>query len=301
MNATTKKNRYVVFIPCYNASKTIKETLQSVGVAINKTSLDIPVYIYDDCSADNSLEVAKEAWGKQGNLELIRNEQNAGERKTTNNAFAAFANLFDWVFIIHADDIVKEDWLVTLIDGIEKYGDDKCFTVWSSFDSFMNNITQVDKGDNSGAVQQVKRSSSQIKSYLTRLYSSWHISGAAFNVALYHQLKGFDESMAQFGDTDFFVRGLLAEYNDVYISRTLTFYRIVAGSVSSVSVRTNRDIREIYIIIEKYKHVLNKREISLLYGVIRKLSARRMIKCLGQKNFTQALQNFKQLSAAILK
>jgi glycosyltransferase involved in cell wall biosynthesis len=301
MNASIEKNKYVVFIPCYNAANTIKETLQSVKNAISNTSLDIPVYVYDDCSSDNSLEVAKEAWGQQGNLQLIRNAQNAGERKTTNNAFASFGNRFNWVFIIHADDIVKEDWLVTLIDGIEKYGDEKCFTIWSSFDSFTTNTAQPDKGDNSGTIQQAKRDNSQIKGYLTKLYSSWHISGAAFNLAIYRQLKGFDETLAQFGDTDFFVRGLLAGYSDVYIARTLTYYRIVAGSVSSVSVNTNRDIREIHLLIAKYKHILTKKEISSLYGTIRKLSARRMMKSLRKKNFAQAFLNFKQLSAAILK
>jgi hypothetical protein len=120
-------------------------------------------------------------------------------------------------------------------------------------------------------------------------------------LAIYHELKGFDETLAQFGDTDFFVRGLLAGYNDVYIARTLTYYRIVAGSVSSVSVSTNRDIREIHLLIEKYKHILNKKEISSLYGTIRKLSARRMIKSLTRKNFAQAFLNFKQVCAAILK
>lgn len=295
------KKKYTVFIPCYNAEKTVAETIVSVQKAITEMGVDIPVYVYDDCSKDASVKVANETGSRQDNFSVIENAKNSGERKTTNAAFKDLANSFDWAFVIHADDIVKKDWLTTLIGYIEQVDDKNCFTVWSSFDTFFNDSDKIDEGDNSGVVQQIVRTPESIKAFLTRLYCNWHISGAAINVALYHTLNGFDERMAQFGDTDFFVKGLLAGYTDVYISRTLTLYRVLQGSVSSVSVSTNRDIKEAYMLMEKYKGILNQKDIGSINRIIRRLSFRRMIKSLKQRNMSMAVTNLKYFSASILK
>lgn len=295
------KKKYSVFIPCYNAATTIKETLVSVQEAIRYSELSIPVYIYDDCSTDNSLAVCNEAIKEYKNFFIIKNPGNVGERKTTNSAFKKLHEQYDWGFIIHADDSVKKDWLAALITEIEKVEDSSCFTAWSSYDAFHDKTKIVEEGDNSGKVSFGSRSLEEVRAILRKMYSSWHISGAAFNLALFHKLGGFDEALAQFGDTDYFARGLLAGYKHIYISKTLTFYRIIQGSVSSVSVNTNRDINEIIVLINKHKNILTKQDISALYGIIRRLSLRRTIKSLANRNFPMALVNFKQFSSFILK
>jgi glycosyltransferase involved in cell wall biosynthesis len=293
--------RYAVFIPCYNASLTIGETIRSVEKAIEATGRKIPVYIYDDCSTDNAYKVAIQETLELTHFNVQRNPGNFGERKTTNLAFKKMLGQYDWAVIIHADDIVKEDWLVTLMQKTETVNDDKCFTVWSSYDVFHNNQTDIETGDNSGAVQEVVRSKEDIRYFITKVSSSWHISGAAINVQLYDRLHGFDERMPQFGDTDFFVKGLLAGYTDVYISRTLTFYRIVEGSVTSTSFRTNRDIREIYMLIDRYKNMLSRQEILRMYASVRTISMRRMIKWLIRLKPALAWMNFKQFSTALVQ
>jgi glycosyltransferase involved in cell wall biosynthesis len=291
--------RYAVFIPCYNAASTIRETLVSVKEAIANTGIDIPVFVYDDCSIDDSVDIVSAFAADNKGVILFRNKENSGERKTTNNAFKDLKNKADWIFIIHADDIVKNDWLTVLIGEIEKVEDRSCFTVWSSYDTFSTS-TAIHKGDNSGHITHLVKDGKAISQYVRKISSSWHISGAALNVGLYLALDGFVENMPQYGDTDFFVRGLLAGYTDMYIARTLTLYRVSAGSVTGTSFTTNRDIREIYMLINRFQHLLTNKEIAAIYRLMAGMSGRRMIKWLLKVKLKPVLMNGKQFVFSIL-
>jgi glycosyltransferase involved in cell wall biosynthesis len=267
--------RIAVFIPCYNASLTLAETLRSVEHAVAELDFPVPVYLYDDCSKDESIAIARNTWKDPGTLIIKQNGANQGERRTTNEAFQYFSGRYDWVFIIHADDIAKAGWLKELCRQIGQVDNEEYFTVWSSFDSLDHISGNTMSGDNTGNISKRERTKEEKINYITKLYCNWHLSGAAINVSLFHRLNGFDESMAQFGDTDFFARGLLAGFRDLYLSRTLTFYRIVSNSVSSTSVRTNRDIKEVNYIISKFKDRLNKGELRKLYRKLSFLAFRR--------------------------
>lgn len=286
--------RYAVFIPCYNAAATIGETISSVKVAIEFTGIQIPVFIYDDCSKDNSYDLISGMLGDEyQHFNLLQNKVNSGERVTTNQAFKQLEEDVDWIFIIHADDIVKKEWLSILINEIERVNDKSCFTVWSSYDTF-SDLSYIRKGDNSGLVTHVKKDKKTIGQYIRKISSSWHISGAALNVQLYLSLNGFAEDMPQYGDTDFFVRGLLAGYTDLYIARTLTLYRVSAQSVTGVSFSTGRDIREIYMLIDKFGYLLSSKEVAGIYRLITKMCGRRMIKAMLKVKFKPAIASSKQ-------
>lgn len=287
------EKKIAVFIPCYNAARTIEATLRSVEEAVTKTGSSVPVYIYDDGSKDDSLDIARRTWKNTSPLIIEQNPENMGERRTTNRAFELLSSRFDWVYIIHADDIVKPDWLSALYEQIKNVQDEECFTVWSSFDSLDDRTGHSIPGDNSGDLSFRDRTDAEKKQYIVNLYGSWHISGAAINLRLFRQLGGFDVSMAQFGDTDFFTRGLLAGFRDVYLSRTLTYYRVIANSVSSVSVNTNRDIKEIVYIINKYDSILNTEQHRRLQKKLTGLSLRRAVKWLLKPDFANFFYCFK--------
>jgi glycosyltransferase involved in cell wall biosynthesis len=293
------QKRYAVFIPCYNAARTIELTLQSVQQAMQALGSSIPVFIYDDCSKDESPEIVKRFSQQHPNFQLRQNAQNSGERRTTNQAFASFRHQFDWIFIIHADDIAKDNWLSELIKLIEREDDGTCFTVWSSYDVLYEESNTVKPGETSGQVHKGGKDMSMIRHYISKVSASWHLSGCAINAELYCRLNGFHENMPQFGDTDFFVRGLLAGYTHVYLASCLTTYRITPGGVSSVSFRTNRDIREIYMLIDAYKPVLDKKGLSAMYKTITKISGRRAVKWLLRREFQLAFRNLRQFGQSI--
>jgi glycosyltransferase involved in cell wall biosynthesis len=293
------KKRYAVFIPCYNAARTIELTLQSVQQAIEALGVSIPVFVYDDCSKDASTEIVKRFSQQYPNIQLRQNAQNSGERKTTNQAFLQFRQQFDWIFIIHADDIAKDNWLTELMKYTEQEDDTTCFTVWSSYDILHEKDGSIETGKTSGQVHTGGKDMAMIRYYISKISASWHLSGCAINAELYCRLNGFHENMPQFGDTDFFVRGLLAGYTHVYLASSLTTYRMTPGGVSSVSFRTNRDIREIYMLIEQYRNLLDKKGVATMYSTITKISGRRAVKWLLRREFRLAFQNLRQFGQSI--
>lgn len=75
-----------VVIPMFNEGEAIKETLQSL-LDSDYPSEKIQIVCIDDCSTDNSFEIAREvARGTNGKLKVIRNRVNLGKRRSINRA-----------------------------------------------------------------------------------------------------------------------------------------------------------------------------------------------------------------------
>ncbi|MBV8759140.1 MAG: glycosyltransferase [Deltaproteobacteria bacterium] len=75
-----------VVIPMFNEGAAIKETLQSI-LDSDYPKHKLEVVCMDDCSTDNSFEMAREvARSSGGRLKVIRNRQNLGKRRSINRA-----------------------------------------------------------------------------------------------------------------------------------------------------------------------------------------------------------------------
>lgn len=59
--------RYTIFVPCYNEEKCLDRNIRKLYDYLTKTGLDFVVWIVDDCSTDNTREIANNL-----NLELAR-------------------------------------------------------------------------------------------------------------------------------------------------------------------------------------------------------------------------------------
>jgi glycosyltransferase involved in cell wall biosynthesis len=290
-----------VFIPAYNASKTIYETLEGINISAFTAGIILPVFVYDDFSSDNTLEVLKSFKADNIQIYIHQNKKNLGERATINHAFSEFGKQFHWVYLIHADDIPKPDWIQAINKVIYSCNNDTIFTVWSSFDSLIEIDKSIIEGDNEGTVVINNRSSEDANIYLTKITSSWHVSGAAINLKLFNLIGGFDSLLPQYGDTDFFVRGFLNGFSDIYIRKTLTFYRIIQSSVSSVSRNTNRDIKEMIYLSDKFQKILSKQQRRRIFKKGFKLAVKRVAKETKSGNFKSAMQNSKMLALVIKK
>ena len=78
-----------VVIPMFNEGEAIKETLASL-LASTYPREKLEIVVVDDCSTDNSYELAREiARGSHGQLRVIRNRMNLGKRRSINRAVAA--------------------------------------------------------------------------------------------------------------------------------------------------------------------------------------------------------------------
>ena len=75
-----------VVIPMFNEGEAIRETLQSL-LSSDYPREKLKIYCVDDCSTDNSYEIAREvARGSGGQLQVIRNRVNLGKRRSINSA-----------------------------------------------------------------------------------------------------------------------------------------------------------------------------------------------------------------------
>src|SRR5690606_12525767 len=78
-----------VIIPMFNEGEAIRETLASL-LASEYPREKLEIVVVDDCSTDNSYELAREiARRSQGQLRVIRNRHNLGKRRSINRAVAA--------------------------------------------------------------------------------------------------------------------------------------------------------------------------------------------------------------------
>ena len=96
-----------IVIPAFNAAATIVETLRAVQACPGVAKLG-GVFVCDDASTDNTPKLAGDAWISMPKLTILQNEQRLGERSTVNAAFERLRKHYEWIFILHADDVVKE-------------------------------------------------------------------------------------------------------------------------------------------------------------------------------------------------
>ena len=141
----------VVFVPAYNASSTIAQTLDALQ---NNPGLKRvkAVIVLDDASCDATVAAAKSAWRSTVPLEIWSNLSNAGERTTTNVGIKRLPGDIEWAFILHADDVVKPDWISRYWNEMIGCADDVA-TICSSYDSWYPSSTKSMQARNSQTSQ----------------------------------------------------------------------------------------------------------------------------------------------------
>ena len=75
-----------VVVPCFNEEKTLERCLQSV-LEIQDQSLSLEILIVDDCSTDNSLNIAKTLAASYPEITVLCHEQNRGKGAALQTGF----------------------------------------------------------------------------------------------------------------------------------------------------------------------------------------------------------------------
>lgn len=95
--------KITVIIPAYNAARTLPYTITSI-IKQDFTE-DVEIIVYDDCSTDNSYQIARHC----ESVETFRNEINLGPAKTRNNAIRQASA--DILAFIDSDCVAGDNWL----------------------------------------------------------------------------------------------------------------------------------------------------------------------------------------------
>ena len=107
-----------VIIPVYNVSKYIERCLLSV---LNQTWEDMEIILVDDCTPDNSMELATAviASHPQGNeVRCLMHKENKGLSAARNTGIHDATG--DYVYFLDSDDYLSEDCLQLLMEAAEQ-------------------------------------------------------------------------------------------------------------------------------------------------------------------------------------
>jgi GT2 family glycosyltransferase len=232
-----------IVIPAFNAAATIVETLYAIQACPGVTQLGA-VFICDDASTDNTCKLASDAWTSMPKLTILKNAQRLGERSTVNAAFGRLRKHYEWIFILHADDVVKENWLKLYFQRI-KAAEPRVASICSSYDWWNPEANRIDSGeDDFSRDLEIIRGTRESVLDTLRAGCWWHISGCAIRVEQFFEIGGFRAHLPQLGDFEWLLRCLKLGYDVEYIPRTTMLYRIHSASVSSKSFRRAQDLIE---------------------------------------------------------
>ena len=215
-----------IVIPAFNAAATIVETLRAVQACSGVAKLG-GVFVCDDASTDNTPKIAADAWIGMPKLTILQNGQRLGERRTVNAAFERLRKDYEWIFILHADDVVKENWLDLYFQRI-KAAPPRVASICSSYDGWYPEAKRIEPGeDDFSRDLEIIRGGRESVLGTLKVGCWWHISGCAIRVERFFEIGGFRPHMPPLGDFEWLLRCLKLGYDIEYIPRTTMFYRII--------------------------------------------------------------------------
>lgn len=118
MNNTPKVS---IVLPCYNGALLLGQAIES---CINQTFRDWELIIVNDCSIDNTLEVANTYAQKDERIRVYTNEKNSKLPATLNNGFRrAKGEYWSWT---SDDNLLHPEMLETFVTYLDEHKDVGC-------------------------------------------------------------------------------------------------------------------------------------------------------------------------------
>jgi glycosyltransferase involved in cell wall biosynthesis len=127
-----------ILIPCYNAEKTIIQTVMS---ALNQDYDNIEILVNDDYSTDNTYQILKNEFSEIENIKIFRNQRNLGIAGNWNMAFGK-ANGEYWVKL-DGDDMIAPSFISTALKIALKHDCDFTGTSFVNLDLNTKKVTKV--------------------------------------------------------------------------------------------------------------------------------------------------------------
>ena len=268
-----------IVIPAFNAAATIVETLRAVQACPGVSKLG-GVFVCDDASMDNTPKLAADAWISMPKLSILQNGQRLGQHSTVNAAFARLRKHYEWILILHGDDVVKENWLDLYFQRI-KTAAPRVASICSSYDCWYPATKKIDPGqDDFSRDFEIIRGTRESVLGTLKAGCWWHISGCAIRVERFFEIGGFRPHLDYMADFDWLLRCLKLGYDIEYIPRTTMLYRMHSATVSSNSFRRGQDLIERLELFRNYcnESFLTEREFRILRIKVFYTALKRMVK-----------------------
>ncbi len=126
-----------ICIPTYNASATIRETLESI---LRQTYANLVIHVSDNASTDDTLQVVESM--SDGRVRLHRQEKNIGAEGNFNSCIQLAEGKYTAIY--HADDVYEPDMVAKQVAFLEANPEaGAVFTEATTIDETGNKITEI--------------------------------------------------------------------------------------------------------------------------------------------------------------
>ena len=106
-----------IIIPCYNASKYLRQCIDSI---LNQTFKNYEIIFINDKSTDNTLDILQEYKNNSdADIKILENEYNSGPSFTRNKGLSAATG--NYIAFIDSDDYIEPQYLEVLYKLIKQY------------------------------------------------------------------------------------------------------------------------------------------------------------------------------------
>lgn len=177
-----------VLMTCYNREEFISDSIQSV---LDSSYSNFELIIVDDCSTDNSYNIANDFALKDNRIKVYKNFKNLGDYRNRNNA-VRFSN-FEYFTFVDSDDLIFEHTLETMAIAINQFPNIGVYIMTRNQDKINYRPYLLNSKE----------------AFKTHFFVDGFLEtgplGTVYNKSLFQQLNGFSDRRMT-SDIDYFLR-----------------------------------------------------------------------------------------------
>lgn len=232
----TEQQLVTVCVLCYNSSKTIVETLDSIK---NQTYNNIELIISDDFSKDDSVKIAKDWIDKNKHrfkrVLLLTTDHNTGTSGNGNRA--NFAAKGEWIKIIAADDKLLPNCISDFIEYISYHHEAKI--IFSKVVGFGNEeaAKKWPLKDVGNVFDQLTQEEIRIALCISNFLPA---PSCIIKTQTFRELGGYNEDIPLIEDWPIWMKATNSGIRLHFMNKETVEYRLSATSVSQNSSISNK-------------------------------------------------------------
>lgn len=194
----------------YNHAHLLQRVIQNI---LNQTFKDFNLIISDDCSTDNSYEVARSFEKIDSRVKVIKTHKNLGMAGNANFAIS-FANT-KYIALLHHDDILSDQTFSDWLNCIEK--DENIAFVFNDYKTFNSNSTNYYINHK---LKDINPGNYILKKFLLKRWGCPVRGTALIRKKYFDEIGGMNEKFGLLADVDLWMR-LAAKWNVGYVNKPL--------------------------------------------------------------------------------
>lgn len=217
-----------IILPIYNGEKYMRLSIESV---IKQTYKNWELLILDDCSTDNTANIAHEYVLKDSRIKYYKNEQNLRLPSNLNKGFSLSKG--DYLTWTSDDNIYDQEAISRMVHSLENSDAEFVYASCRIIDSEGNNIEYI-MANNKGR----------------KMIVGANPVGACFMYtrSVYETIGEYSSQYILVEDFDYWQR-IFAQYKITYISDILYYYRCHEGALTSTMQKDtfNRTLEKVLL------------------------------------------------------